>query len=142
MIFRNGSLLSVWSCSDSISVSTEDQKRQIAASIDRMKANLSLLRSNMEKLVVRAPADGVLSSFNVEIGETKNPGERLGQIDIMDGYKMRANIDERYVSRVVIGQEAEMDFSGKSYDLYVSKIYTGVTGGLSRWICSLNRKCP
>jgi HlyD family secretion protein len=111
------------------SVSTEDQKRQIAASIDRMKANLSLLRSNMEKLVVRAPADGVLSSFNVEIGETKNPGERLGQIDIMDGYKMRANIDERYVSRVVIGQEAEMDFSGKSYDLYVSKIYTGVTGG-------------
>lgn len=111
------------------SISTEDQKRQIAASIDRMKANLSLLRSNMEKLVVRAPADGVLTSFNVEIGETKNPGERLGQIDIMDGFKMRASIDERYVSRVVIGQEAEMDFNGKTYDLYLSKIYTGVIGG-------------
>jgi HlyD family secretion protein len=111
------------------SVSTEDQKRQIAASIERMKANLSLLRNNMEKLVVVAPADGVLSSFNVEIGETRNPGERLGQIDIMDGYKMRASIDERYVSRVVIGQEAEIDFNGKTYDLYISKIYTGVTGG-------------
>jgi HlyD family secretion protein len=47
----------------------------------------------------------------------------------MDGFKMRANIDERYVSRVVIGQEAEMDFSGKSYDLYITKIYTGVIGG-------------
>ncbi|MCK9398620.1 MAG: HlyD family efflux transporter periplasmic adaptor subunit [Bacteroidales bacterium] len=111
------------------SISTEEQKRQISASVDRMKANLTLLRSNMEKLLVRAPADGVLSSFNVEIGETRSEGERLGQIDIMDGYKMRASIDERYVSRVMPGQEAELDFSGKTYQLYVNKIYTGVTGG-------------
>jgi HlyD family secretion protein len=111
------------------SVSTEEQKRQIAASVERMKTNLSLLQSNMEKLLVKAPADGILSSFNVEIGETRSAGERLGQIDIMDGYKMRANIDERYVSRVVPGQEAELDFSGKTYQLYVSKIYTGVTAG-------------
>jgi HlyD family secretion protein len=111
------------------SISTEEQKRQIAASVERMKTNLSLLRSNMEKLEVRAPADGILSSFNVEIGETRSAGERLGQIDIMDGYKMRANIDERYVSRVVPGQEAELDFNGKTYQLYVSKIFTGVTGG-------------
>jgi HlyD family secretion protein len=111
------------------SVSTEEQKRQIAASVERMKANLTLLKSNMEKLLVRAPADGVLSSFNVEIGETRSEGERLGQIDITDGYKMRANIDERYVSRVVQGQEAELDFGGKTYQLYVNKIYTGVTGG-------------
>jgi HlyD family secretion protein len=111
------------------SISAEEQKRQIAASVERMKTNLTLLRSNIEKLLVRAPADGVLSSFNVEIGETKSEGERLGQIDIMDGYKMRANIDERYVSRVVQGQEAELDFGGKTYQLYVNKIYTGVTAG-------------
>jgi len=111
------------------SISTEDQKRQISASVERMKTNLTLLRSNMEKLLVRAPADGVLSSFNVEIGETRSAGERLGQIDIMDGYKMRTNIDERYVSRVVQGQEAELDFGGKTYQLYVNKIYTGVIGG-------------
>lgn len=111
------------------SISAEEQKRQIAASVERMKTNLTLLRSNMEKLLVRAPADGVLSSFNVEIGETRSEGERLGQIDIMDGYKMRANIDERYVSRVVQGQEAELDFGGKTYQLYVNKIYTGVTAG-------------
>jgi HlyD family secretion protein len=111
------------------SVSTEEQKRQISASVERMKTNLALLQSNMEKLSVRAPADGVLTSFNVEIGETRSAGERLGQIDVLDGFKMRANIDERYVSRVVQGQEAELDFNGKTYELYVSKIYTGVSGG-------------
>jgi HlyD family secretion protein len=111
------------------SISTEEQKRQIAASVERMRANLTQLQSNMEKLTVVAPANGILSSFNVEIGETRSAGERLGQIDIMDGYKMRASIDERYVSRVVQGQEAELDFGGKTYQLYVSKIYTGVSGG-------------
>ena len=111
------------------SISAEEQKKQISASVERMKANLARLQSNMEKLTVKAPADGVLTSFNVEIGETRSAGERLGQIDIMDGYKMRANIDERYVSRVNVGQLAELDFGGKTYALYVSKIYTGVTGG-------------
>jgi HlyD family secretion protein len=42
---------------------------------------------------------------------------------------MRANIDERYVSRVDYGQEAELDFDGNTYQLSVSKIYTGVSGG-------------
>ena len=96
------------------SISTEEQKRQISASVERMKTNLTLLKSNMEKLLVRAPADGVLSSFNVEIGETRSAGERLGQIDIMDGYKMRANIDERYVSRVVPGAGGRAGFRRKN----------------------------
>lgn len=111
------------------SISAEDQKKQINASIERMRNNLELLRENMEKLLVRAPATGQLSSFNVEIGQTKLTGERLGQIDVMDGYKIRANIDERYVSRVDRGQQAEFDFAGKTYKLYVAKIYTEVTGG-------------
>lgn len=111
------------------SISAEDQKKQINASIDRMQANLDQLKENMDKLVVRAPADGRLSSFSVEIGENVPAGSRIAQIDIMDGYKMRANIDERYVSRVEIGQEAEFDFGGETYNLNVKKIYTGVTGG-------------
>ena len=111
------------------SVSAEEQKRQIDASIQRMRANLEQLRENMDKLIVRAPSDGVLTSFDVEIGENIPAGTRIGRIDILGGYKMRASIDERYVSRVEIGQEAELDFAGETYTLNVSKIYTGVTGG-------------
>ena len=111
------------------SVSAEEQKRQINASIGRMRANLEQLRENMEKLIVRATSEGILTSFDVEIGENIPAGTRIGRIDIMGGYKMRANIDERYVSRVDIGQEAELDFAGNTYELNVRKIYTGVTGG-------------
>lgn len=111
------------------SVSMISQSRQIDMSVARMENNLSLLKRNLDNLYVKAPIAGKLSSFQAELGETKGAGEHLGQIDMMDGFKLRANIDERYVSRVFIGQEAEFDFAGKTYRLHVSKIFTDVTNG-------------
>lgn len=111
------------------SISSVSQGHQIGSSMDRMHNNLGLLRKNLENLIVKAPADGQLSSFMVEIGETKQPGEHLGEINIKGGFKLRANIDERYISRVFKGQEAEFDMNGKTYLLEVAKIYSNVTNG-------------
>lgn len=112
------------------SISMVDQTRQINQSIQRMHNNLELLNANLENLVIKSPASGKLSSFSVEIGETKSAGEHLGQIDIPeDGFKIRAPIDERYISTVFIGQLAEFDFAGKTYELEIMKIYTDVTNG-------------
>jgi HlyD family secretion protein len=111
------------------SVYAASQLEQISASINRIKNNLGLLRRNMDNLNVKAPADGKLSSFSAEIGETKSAGEHLGQIDMADGFKLRANIDERYISRVHRDQEAEFDFNNKTYYLNINKIYTDVTNG-------------
>jgi len=112
------------------SVSMVDQSRQINNSIDRMHNNLSLLNKNLQNLYIKSPATGKLSSFSVEIGQTKTAGEHLGQIDMMeDGFKLRANIDERYISTVYIGQEAEFDFAGNTYQMEIMKIYTDVNNG-------------
>jgi len=111
------------------SVSAVNRSRQINATMDRMGNNLKLLRTNLENLYIKSPTDGQLSSFSAEIGETKSAGEHLGQIDMKDGYKLRANIDERYISRVFIGQDAEFDFAAKTYFLNIGKIYTDVTNG-------------
>ena len=111
------------------SISTKRRYRQIDQSMDRLYNNLELLRLNLDNLTLRAPADGKLSSFNIEVGQTASSGEHLGQIDNPDDFKLRANIDERYISRVSIGQEAEFDFGGQSYTLTINKIYTDVTSG-------------
>ncbi len=111
------------------SLASVEQEKQIQQSIRRMYDNMGLLHKNLELLYIKAPVDGKLSSFNVEIGQTKSQGEHLGQVDLQDGFKLQANIDERYISRVHTGQEAEFDFSGKTYQLAIHKIYTGVTGG-------------
>ncbi len=111
------------------SISAFRRYGQIDISMDRLYQNLNLLKESLGNLYVKAPADGKLSSFNIEIGQTANVGEHLGQIDIPDDFKLRANIDERYISRVTIGQEATFDFEGKKYFLTIHKIYTDVTAG-------------
>lgn len=111
------------------SISASRRYGQIDVSMERLFQNLNLLKESLGNLYVKAPADGKLSSFNIEVGQTANSGEHLGQIDIPDDFKLRANIDERYISRVSLGQEAEFDFEGKSYLLAVHKIYTDVNAG-------------
>ena len=111
------------------SISRQAQKRDIETSLGRMLENMKLLRKNMENAYVKSPANGKLSSFNLEIGETKSIGEHLGQVDLLDGYRLEARIDERYVSRVFSGQEARLNYAGETYELYIDKIYTDVTNG-------------
>lgn len=95
----------------------------------RTRSALELMRRKVGDLIVRAPVDGQLTSFDAEIGQKKNPGERLGQIDILSGFKVRADIDEHYISRIYPGLEGDFTFAGKSYKLRIRKVYTQVTGG-------------
>ena len=90
---------------------------------------LGVMRKKVGDLVVRAPVDGQLTSLDVEIGQNKNKGERLGQIDVVSGYKVRVDVDEHYISRVFIGQMAEATIASKDYNLKINKVFTQVTNG-------------
>ncbi|MFA8300067.1 MAG: efflux RND transporter periplasmic adaptor subunit [Hyphomicrobiales bacterium] len=111
------------------SITNSKRIGQLAISMKRMKTNLGMLKESLDNLFIKSPAQGKLSSFSAEIGESKTAGEHLGQIDLMDGFKIRANIDERYIARVSLGQEAEFRFSNQKYNLEISKIYTNVKDG-------------
>lgn len=101
----------------------------MGASYARMQNALSLMRRKVGDLTVRAPVDGQLTALDAEIGQSKTKGERLGQIDILSGYKVRADIDEHYITRIMIGQAGEVTIDGKVYPLRVKKVYTQVANG-------------
>jgi HlyD family secretion protein len=105
------------------------QLGQLNASVKRLQANLDLIKRNLEALVVRAPISGQLSALNVEIGQSANPGERLGQIDVLGSYKVRAEIDEYYLSRIKAGQKGEFEFAGQDHPVTVRKVYPEVREG-------------
>lgn len=111
------------------SVYTANQLSQIKASLNRMNVNLAMLRENLEQLCIKSPIAGRLTSFAVEIGETKTAGQTLAHLDVMEGFKLRARIDERYINRTFTGQEAEFSYAGSTYQLEVQKIYTNVQAG-------------
>ncbi|HSG29051.1 MAG TPA: HlyD family efflux transporter periplasmic adaptor subunit [Candidatus Krumholzibacterium sp.] len=107
----------------------EAQIEQLEMSLHRMEGNLEIVRMNMENLIIKAPVTGHLTSLNAEIGESKTRGERLGQIDILDGFRVRVSIDEHYIARVSTGQKGSFAFSGETYKLSIDKVYPEVLNG-------------
>jgi len=111
------------------SVFREIQLEQLAVSLERMENNLEIVKGNMGNLTLKAPVSGQLTSRNAEIGESKTKGERLGQIDVLDGFKLLITVDEYYLSRISIGQKGTFKFDGKEHELRVGKVYPEVLNG-------------
>ncbi|MFQ5629429.1 MAG: efflux RND transporter periplasmic adaptor subunit [bacterium] len=111
------------------SVFQEIQVGQLEKSLLRLQENLQIARRRLDELVIKAPISGQLTSLNAEIGESKSQGQRLGQIDVLDGFKVVAAIDEHYLPRVEIGQNGEFDFAGQTYALITTKIYPEIRDG-------------
>lgn len=111
------------------SLSMKQQLGQMGQSYVRMQNALQLMRKKVGDLVVRAPVDGQLTSLDAEPGQSKNKGERLGQIDVLSGFKVRVDIDEHYISRIFNGLEGLFTFAGKDYKLKIRKVFTQVSNG-------------
>ena len=108
----------------------QDRQTQIANQIEKLEDNLLLAQSSFEGLLIRAPISGQLTSLPVQIGESKINGQRLGQIDVINQYKVAAQIDEFYVSRVVPGQPARFSLAGRDYGVVVDRVYPEISSGL------------
>ncbi|MDT0644547.1 efflux RND transporter periplasmic adaptor subunit [Zunongwangia sp. F363] len=111
------------------SISSQQETQQARESYERTRKALELMRKKVGDLVVKAPVDGQLTALDAEIGQSKQKGERLGQIDVISRYKVRAEIDEHYISRIFNGQRGSFTFNGKDYELEIKKVYTQVSNG-------------
>lgn len=111
------------------SATNKIQLEQDQQSYVNMKKALDLVKRKVGDLIVRAPIDGQLTSFDAEIGQNIAPSTRLGQLDVLDGFKVRADIDEHYISRIYTGLTGTFTFAGKGYKLKIKKVYTQVTNG-------------
>ena len=109
--------------------SMKQQLSQMEESYSQMKKTLALMRRKVDDLVVKAPVKGQLTSLDAEIGENKNKGQRLGQIDVMSGFKVRADIDEHYITRIYQDLLGTCEVASVFYTLKISKVYTQVTNG-------------
>ena len=102
---------------------------QLEGSVEQLENNLIIARKNLENLTIRSPIDGLLSSLNAEIGESKARGERMGQVDVVDKFKITTSVDEYYVTRVREGLNAVFTLQDQDYELITTKIYPEILGG-------------
>jgi HlyD family secretion protein len=105
------------------------QVAQLRTATKQLQANLTLARANLDALTVKAPIAGQLTSFDINVGQSLNRGQRLGQIDSPEATKLVVNIDEYYLSRVAVGQSASLDWNQKTYPLTIRKLNPQVKSG-------------
>lgn len=105
------------------------QLGSITSNLELIQQNLRFLRENLQNLVIRAPIDGQLSGLNVELGQTRQRGERIAQIDVLESFKVRTRIPEHYVSRVTIGLLGTFTHAGREHAIEVFKVYPEVSNG-------------
>lgn len=105
------------------------QMGSITGNLELIQQNLRFLRDNLQNLVIKAPIDGQLSGLNLEIGQTRQRGERIAQIDVLERFKLRARIPEHYVSRVGVGLGGTFTHAGREHAIEVFKVYPEVSNG-------------
>ncbi|MFD1167054.1 efflux RND transporter periplasmic adaptor subunit [Sphingobacterium daejeonense] len=110
-------------------ISNSQKLNQDRETYKRTQNALELMRQKVGDLILRAPVDGQLTSFDAEIGQNKTAGERLGQIDVLTGFKVRADIDEHYINRIFPDLKGQFTIGNKVYELKIKKVYTQVKDG-------------
>lgn len=111
------------------SIFRDNQKVQMNSSLLNMQQNLNSVRQRLEDLNVKAPADGQLGTLDIEIGQSINKGQRVGQLHILDHFKVVAQVDEHYIDRVKRGLDASFERQDKQFAVNVTKVYPEVRDG-------------
>jgi len=105
------------------------QLKQLRAAASSLNSSMGIAQSSLGQLNIRAPVTGQLSGFDIQLGQSLQQGERIGQIDSAGADKLQADVDEFYLGRVQVGQGATADIDGKTYRLKVAKVYPQVRNG-------------
>lgn len=111
------------------SIKAKRQLQQIDESLDRMEQSLQAVQQILDRLVVKAPIAGQLSTIELNPGQSISRGERIGQVDILDSFRIRVSIDEYHLSRITRGLKGTFDFAGQTYNLEITKVYPVVENG-------------
>ncbi|WP_103019081.1 efflux RND transporter periplasmic adaptor subunit [Salinibacter altiplanensis] len=113
---------------DSLTYQTRlDQQR---SQQQRLDDRYETIQEAVQSLTVQAPIDGQVTSLNAELGQIIGAGTRVGQVDKIGRYELRAQIDEFYIERVRHGQTATTDALGDTtHTLTIDRVYPEVENG-------------
>ncbi len=115
--------------SEQDSIFRTTQVKNLEEALDRMHDNLELVKDKLESLNVKAPVDGQLGTLDAEIGQTILAGFRLGQVHVLDDYKVMAPLDEHWIDRIRVGLDGKLERNNQSFSLSITKVYPEVRNG-------------
>ncbi len=115
-----------------VEISDESVQAQLAAQrvqIDKLRAAWQLKKAQVEELIVRAGAQGVLQQLPVEVGQRLLPGAVLAKIAQPSKLKAELKIPETQAKDILLGQMVTVDTRNGVIPGKVSRIDPAVLNG-------------
>jgi HlyD family secretion protein len=104
---------------------SDAQARAAASQVDAAKASINLLDTQIGRLLIKAPADGIVLSRAVEPGEVALPGGTLVVLGDLDQLTVTVYLPEDRYGEVKVGDPARItvdSFSGETFQGTVQHI--------------------
>lgn len=102
---------------------------EMQAAIGGLQSGLKLVSETVDALAVRAPVDGMLADFHLQVGQTVRTDEHIGRIDNPNQFKLVADVDEFYLNRVAVGRRATVRQDERDYEATVSAVFPQIKDG-------------
>ena len=90
------------------------------------KALLKQASVYLDYTQLKSPMDGVITSRNIEPGETVNPGREVITVSALSRVDLRIYVDETQIGKVKPNQEVEV-----TVDTFPGKVYNGIVSFIS-----------
>jgi RND family efflux transporter MFP subunit len=94
---------------------TQRRKASAATAAARVKfaaAQLDEAEARLARAVIRAPADGIILTRTVEVGQTASPGDSLFRLSEGGEVELRGLVAEQDLPLLKVGQEAQVRLTG------------------------------
>lgn len=103
--------------------------RQLETAIEGLDSGLKLVSGTVDALAVRAPVDGRLTNFRLQVGESVATGKNIGRIDDPVRFKLAASVDEYYLNRMAVGRHGSVRQDERDYPADIGAIYPQIKDG-------------
>jgi HlyD family secretion protein len=106
-----------------------DAEQQLETAIRGLSSGLKLVSATVDALAVRAPVDGRLTNFRLQVGESIATGKNIGRIDDPQRFKLSASVDEYYLNRMAVGRTGSVKQDERGYAVAIAAIYPQIKEG-------------
>jgi HlyD family secretion protein len=124
------------------SLRAKRQLRQIDQTLQRMHRSLAGVQHILDNLIVRAPISGQLSTIELNPGQSIAQGERIGQLDQLNNFKVQSKIDEYNLARIRTDLKGTFAYNGKKHALKITKVFPVVKNGKFKVDMNFTGKTP
>ncbi len=87
-----------------------EEGAKIRDSMALVEIDVGRLADRVGALTLVSPAYGQIASFNASVGESKNVGARIAQLDILEPLKLKATLDEYYLNKIEVGAKGTFPY--------------------------------